>query len=493
MSAVLTRNPLDMAFERARAEAVADTRDTSLEQVVAGQLADSGARTCVQIIGDALHAFAVRVATARAAGRTLDLQYYAWFGDVTGRLLTNEVLKAADRGVKVRLLLDDSNVLTADRQLAVLAAHPNIAVRLFNAAKWRKLGRLGLVLEFVLGGWHLNHRMHNKCWIADDRMVITGGRNIGDAYFDASHEVNFRDLDMLIAGEAAHQATGLFDAYWHSPLSRSINDILGLRAKRRQLRRLRRRLAGVVGSEEARPYLARVAESWQEILNEHRVLLPVDDVRIVADPPAKAEGRPVEGLASWITDELMEARERITLISPYFVPGETGVAHIEQLRRRGVEVTVITNSLAATDVVVVHSGYARYRPRLLQAGVRLFELKHTGHPEGGVFGSKGASLHTKALVVDDSRIFVGSFNLDPRSRTINTEMGAFAERRELAEQVRAEAARLTDPIRSYEVTLHGNRLAWTDDQGTVHAEPDASLGRRTMACIVRFLPIEAQL
>lgn len=465
--------------------------DTMVEKLL------DGAPTGVALLPGGLEAFMVRAASARAAGRTLDLQYYRWSDDVTGGLMAREVLRAADRGVRVRMLLDDSYVLGVDRRIALLSAHPRIEVRLFNTARLRWLGQVALAVEFALGGWHLNHRMHNKAWVADGRLALVGGRNIADAYFDGAGDFNFRDLDLLIAGEAARQAQAVFDSYWASSLARPVEQFrlaAGLGAA--ALAAFRAELDAIPDSGKARPYLRALAETRRQFLDQERPLLPAaDTVRVLADPPAKAKGRGVPGgLAPALDALLREARREAVLISPYFVPGKAGMRVLEALVRRGVRVTVITNSLAATDVVAVHAGYARYRPRLVDLGIDLYELKRSGAHGKGVFGSRGASLHTKALMVDRDLVFVGSFNLDPRSANLNTEMGAVARHPGLAEQLVLEQHRLSDPGRSYRVGRGPKgRLTWTDAGGTTLHEPEAPWGRRVIARLVRWLPIEAQL
>ncbi|MBK1660796.1 hypothetical protein CKO45_21470 [Paracraurococcus ruber] len=213
---------------------------------------------------------------------------------------------------------------------------------------------------------------------------------------------------------------------------------------------------------------------------------------------ARRRARAAGGIGPEAADALRAAQREALLVSPYFVPGEAGLALLLDLRRRGVRVSVVTNSLAATDVVAVHGGYARYRHALLAAGVELFELKASGDEHASLLGSRGASLHTKAFVVDGRLVCVGSFNLDPRSAALNTEMGVFAEDPALARELRAEHARLADPARSWRVALAEGRLAWTartagGAMATVRHEPAASLRRRAIASLVRLLPLEAQL
>jgi putative cardiolipin synthase len=467
---------------------------SELDGIVADALARAEAATGIALLPLGLEGFMARVSTARTAGHSLDLQYYTWMEDTTGRLLAREALRAADRGVRVRLLLDDSYALSGDALLATLSAHARIEVRLFNTRRFRFLGQFGLALEFALGGWHLNHRMHNKCWVADGKLAIVGGRNISDAYFDAAGDFNFRDLDLIIAGEAASQAQAVFDSYWSSSLACPVERFrAGRDLSAAALEALRTRLDEAPEEEKAKPYLKEL-EHTRASLREVE-LMPADGaVRVLADPPAKAKGRGITGcMAPAIAAALMSAKHEALVVSPYFVPGEGGMAIFEALVKRGVKVTVVTNSLAATDVVAVHAGYARYRPRLLELGVTLFELKRTTKRNGGVFGSKGASLHTKALAIDSEHVFIGSFNIDPRSARLNTEMGAFVDHAELAAQLHAEHQRLTEPDRSYRVWMQGRKMLWTDEDTTTPHEPEAPIGRRILARLVKWLPVEAQL
>lgn len=460
----------------------------------------------VALMPDGLTAFAARVAAARAATASLDVQYYIWRGDMTGGLLAREVLHVAERGVRVRMLLDDMYAVGAERVLTALDAHARIEVRLFNATRWRRFGPPGLALEMLLGGWHLNRRMHNKLWIVDGRLAIAGGRNIGDEYFDGSGTFNFRDLDLTILGEAASQAQKIFDRYWRHPLSQPLRRISRAAYRRRASRRLMARLDAATRSPEARPFIERlqsdpaVARLAAGGAPCRLIPVPPSAIEVVADPPEKAKGKAVPGvgLAHAVLGALRSARREALLISPYFVPGPAGMALLEDLARRGVRISVITNSLAATDVVAVHGGYARYRERLLASGIVLHELKPS-HSEGAsVLGSRGASLHTKAFAIDGELAFVGSFNLDPRSVALNTEMGGFVRHPEVARQVRDEHDRLAAPARSWRVTREGRRrLRWTAEEGGVtvtrRREPDASLSLRILARVLRMLPIESQL
>lgn len=460
------------------------------------------------MVADGREAFALRAAAAQAARHSLDLQYYAWHSDLTGRLLAREALRAADRGVHVRMLLDDVFALGRERSLAALDAHPRVEVRLFNGTRWRRFGRLGFALELLLGGWHLNHRMHNKAWIADGQLAIAGGRNVGDEYFDAAETFNFRDLDLVVIGATAGAVAAAFERYWSSPFARRAGELSAACDAGGGLPALRTALEAAAHEPAAAAFLAACPDDAN--LSEHlgRRLIPVADgaMRVVTDPPEKARrglgarrrARAAGGLGPEVAEALRGARREALLISPYFVPGQAGLDLLLGLVRRGVRVSVVTNSLGATDVVAVHGGYARYRCRLLDAGVEIFELKPSGGEPASMFGSRGASLHTKALAVDDGLVCVGSFNLDPRSAALNTEMGIFADHPALAQALRAEHVRLVDPMRSWRVTLAHGRLAWIDRDAdgrrrVLSNEPGASLQRRILAGLIRLLPIEEQL
>lgn len=478
---------------------------TGLEQDVAAALGMAPPATSgVALLPEAAAAFALRVASARAAGRSLDLQYYMWRGDVTGQLLACEVLAAADRGVKVRLLLDDVYALGRERTLAALDAHPLIEVRLFNGTRWRRFGRLGFLLELAFGGRHLNRRMHNKSWIADDRLAVVGGRNLGDAYFGLAGRgsIRFRDLDLALAGPAAHQATRVFQRYWTSPLARPARLVAATAERAGGLPALRAVLAGADDRPAADALLAGAEAPLRAQLDRALTLLPPDAIQVVADPPEKAKrglrarkaARAAGGIAAEIADALRAARQEALLISPYFVPGRAGMALLGELRARGVRVSVITNSLAATDVVAVHGGYAKYRRALLAMGATLFELKPEWRDTPpSLLGSRGAALHTKAFAVDGRLGFVGSFNLDPRSAALNTEMGCFVRDAGIAAGIAAEHTRLADPAMSWQVMLEGGELVWRDGPALAPREPGAGIWRRLLAGLVRRLPVEEQL
>jgi len=445
------------------------------------------------LVADSFDAFATRILTARAATRSLDLMYYIWHDDQTGRLLLQEVVRAAERGVKVRMLLDDINPRASDAAYMALNNHPNIELKLFNPSSLRN-GNIFRPLELVSRMFALTRRMHTKAWIADGSVAIVGGRNIGDAYFDAA-DTNFRDLDLLLLGPAVDQTAGIFEAYWNCTAARPIHLLHAVNAGKH---------GDIAGHIEAQGELLTPLgdrQSIAEFIAARSDMYWTNKVRVIADPPEKVTGRRKR---NWLMKELMpiiqKAAKSLEIVSPYFIPGRVGCNVLRELTQRGVIVAVLTNSLAATDVAAVHGAYSNYRRRLLRYGVKLFELQpFDGRRDLSVFGSKGASLHTKAFAVDDRIGFVGSFNFDPRSVSLNSEMGVLFEDQNLVAELRRRFELEKSPATSYRVFLdrHG-MLGWegeNDDGEIQHVshEPEAGIFRRLIAGVVRWLPIESQL
>lgn len=462
---------------------------------------DDARLTALALVQSNMGAFAVRVATARAAGRSLDLMYYMWNADLTGRLMMREVLAAADRGVRVRLLLDDLGVTMSDRIFHAIDSHPNMELRLFNPTKAREnMFRRGI--ELVLRFRSVNRRMHNKAWIADGRALIIGGRNIGDAYFGAAEAANFRDFDVLAHGKAVSDAEEIFDDYWNSAVAIPVRSLLAKRPSR--LARLRRKLDRLATSDAARPYLQKVESLHHDgqFLMADR-LHTVSSATVLADPPEKAAGKRRSGhnyLMENLLPVLEGAKHKLKITSPYFIPGQKGVETLSRLSASGVCVSVLTNSLAATDVAAVHAGYARYRRPLLLNDVKIHELRSLAdqHNALSLRGSGQASLHTKAFTRDGETGFIGSLNFDPRSMSLNTEMGVLFNSPELASAMDDIFKQETSREMSFELALNTKRrLIWT---GLVKGrprlygnEPYASLSRRGIALVMGILPLESQL
>ena len=469
--------------------------ETGLDRVIEPLILAHSEESGLRLISDNIDAFAVRAHAARAAGRSLDLQYYYWRDDLTGGLLGREVLAAADRGVRVRILLDDINARGGNDVYLAYDSHPNIEVRLFNPALSRD-STLARGMDMALRAVTVTRRMHNKAWIADGRVAIVGGRNIGDAYFGASDTANFRDLDVLMLGPAVSQTASIFDRFWNSPVVlpiRSLSDPEG-----RALARLRAQLANAASSEPAKLYLSRLKEeNAAEALLAARPIHWTASAEVISDPPEKVLD---VGQQSWLNETIdpviNSATETLEITSPYFIPGEEGAESLRRLVERGAEVKVLTNSLAATDVAAVHGAYANYRQALLEAGIRLFELKAESRPGRiSLFGSSNASLHTKAFTVDNRTGFIGSFNFDPRSISLNTEMGVLFDHTELAAEVEREFLTHIGPSHAYRLSIENGALQWNGapDSPPEHNEPGASYWRRFVATVTGLLPIESQL
>ncbi len=450
---------------------------------------------------DGVEAFALRGLSARAAERSLDVQYYIWHDDIMGWVLARELVRAADRGVRVRLLLDDMDARANNFALAGLDAHPNIEVRLFNPFASRK-GAARKGWELMTGFSRINHRMHNKAWIADNRIAVTGGRNIGDEYFSASDEVNFVDTDFAVAGPAVAELSAAFDRYWNSAAVWPVAALSPELVTPETLATLRAR-----GEDHAREV---AASPWVQSIGDNEAFQRVREGRLEfqwtprwqvwADDPLKAMKAPDPMARSTVlrgfTQAMQETRSKITLISPYFVPGPAGSDGLVGAVRTGRRVSILTNSLAANDVAAVHGGYSKYRERLVDGGVALWELKPSPaqSADHSLFGSSGASLHTKAAVLDEDTVFVGSFNLDPRSVSLNCEQGVLATHPALAAELSALFARMTDGEHAWRVGRDANgKLQWSDGTRTEHRDPDASTSRRFTAWLLRWLPFDAQL
>ncbi|MEJ2501785.1 MAG: phospholipase D-like domain-containing protein [Gemmatimonadota bacterium] len=344
--------------------------------------------------------------------------------------------------------------------------------------------------------------MHNKTWIADNRLAVVGGRNLGDEYFGASEDVNFFDLDFAMVGPVVREASESFDRYWNASVTRTMRELDPAAVTPEALAGVREILAAQAEEAEASRYAAEVRadDAVQRLVAGDWPMEWADEWRFVADDPRKVSMGPedldTDEVAGVLVAAAEGAREALTLISPYFVPGPLGTRILTSAARAGKRVRVLTNSLVANDVVAVHGGYSRYRDRLLGDGVALWELKPLlgSRPRARARGTSRASLHTKALTVDGRIVFVGSYNIDPRSRFLNCEQGVLVESPELSRQLEALFERQTAGAHAWAVTLRpGKRLRWTDGTKEYQSEPTATLSRKLQSWAARVLPIEAQL
>lgn len=441
-------------------------------------------------------AFNTRVALARRAQHSLDVQYYLVHDDETGRALLRELQNAAARGVRVRLLIDDIATQTQDQTLLRLARQTNIEVRLFNPFAWGRSSLATRILSSLGDLKRVNHRMHNKSFIADNCMAITGGRNIGDEYFMHGSASNFIDLDVFAAGAIVGDLSDVFDRYWNSsytyPVATLVRFDQALADKAAQMMAAGAPATmldadGLVARDEP---VAPGSPSLTQEIDAGRLRLEWAPARVVADDPSKVAGvsdTTVGTTASGMLMSLMQgAQSEVTVVSPYFVPGKPGMALMRALHARGVRMAVLTNSLAATDAPLVHIGYAHYRPEMLALGVHLYELSPTGGQRTGkarVFGSSRAKLHAKTAIIDRQSLFVGSINLDARSARENTEQGLIIQSPALAGEV---LQMLTDDHGESAFRLqlgadhHSIEWVGTDNgvETIFHDEPDASLWLR---------------
>jgi len=441
---------------------------------------------------EGLDAFAARVLLAGAAEHTLDVQYYIWHHDMSGTLLLEALHRAADRGVRVRLLLDDNNTAGLDPWIVALDAHTNIEVRLFNPFKHRRWRVLDYLVDFA----RVNRRMHNKSFTADGQATIIGGRNVGDEYFGAGQDISFVDLDVIAVGPVVQEVTRDFERYWTSGSAVPAAHVVAPAAGSAHVD-IEAAAQHVEHDPVGVKYIHAVARApFVRDLLEGNLRLEWANVHMVSDDPAKGLARAPDDSMLWNRlKEIMDSPKReLELVSPYFVPGEEGVKELTGLERAGVKITVLTNALEATDVPAVHAGYAKRRKPLLAAGIKLYELKRL--PGGrsargsGLFGSSSSSLHAKTFAVDRTRLFVGSFNFDPRSARLNTEMGFVIDSPALANVV-ADACTQRVPEMSYKVSLTASgALQWTDGNQRFNSEPGTSLGRRLLVRFLALLPIE---
>lgn len=482
--------------EHSASSPLPDFSDTRLLHSVLPRVRLHPGKSGIVELRDGRDAFAARALLADAAERTLDIQYYIWRNDMSGTLLFDALRRAADRGVRVRLLLDDNNTGSLDPVLSALDAHPQIEVRLFNPFTMRRWRVLNYFTDFA----RLNRRMHNKTFTADNQVTIVGGRNVGDEYFDAHQDFAFIDLDVLAIGPVVEDVSADFERYWQCASSYPAEVVLP-RVERAELDKVARAAAAVLASPESAAYARALQTSpFVHDLLEGTLGYRWAVTHMASDDPAKGLGRrgPRGTLLQRLEQVLGTPRQELELISPYLVPTREGTRTLASLARQGVKITILTNSLAATDVTAVHAGYAKRRHELLESGITIYELmrtsSHRARGDRKLSGSSGASLHAKTFSVDRARVFVGSFNLDPRSAELNTEMGFIIECPELAENI---AAGLTNrfPERSYRVESRaGGRLAWVElrESGEIvhNREPGASWWRKGIVALLALLPIE---
>lgn len=475
-----------------RTEALGDVGQTRLARLAAqpspGTPGPAAGASGFRLLPEGEFAYDARIALARNAEKSLDVQYYLVQNDPLGRLLLRELRDAALRGVRVRLLVDDLYAAGEDDLYRGLAAYPNAQVRIFNPFPVRA----GSVTSRVLFSMHefgrINHRMHNKLFVADNSFAVSGGRNVAAEYFMRSEEANFVDLDVLSSGPVVREFSRAFDLYWNSPYVYPIEQLVRAGTTREAAQRRFDELVREANPDiplRERDVLLRTPVSVQLERGEvERIYAPA---RVVVDHPDKITREGEERRRGSVLETVLQlfgqSRRNITIVSPYFIPGEKNVETMRQAHAAGVRIVLLTNSLGATDEPLVYWRYARYREAMLRAGVTIYELSPSlvrASGEFGMFGRSLGRLHAKLAIIDEKQLFVGSMNLDGRSALLNTEVGLIVDSPELVADVRR--LQIRDDVRSaYRLRLRGDGpgVEWLEHtaEGTirVHAdEPDAT-------------------
>ncbi len=487
--------------------ALTNTAETTLGKAVADELKSNPGLSGFYLLSSGLDAFAARALMANSAEHSIDAQYYLLHDDMVGLLFLSSLLTAADRGVRVRLLVDDMALNDRkDLGMAALNAHPQVEIRVFNPFT-RKSSR---ILQILTHFDDVTRRMHNKSFTVDNQIAVVGGRNIGNEYFEADPDLAFGDLDLLAVGPVVKEISASFDKYWNSDRSYPIALLLGHSEPSKDLDKLRDALTEFVAQQHDSDYLQALRKS-DLISNIKQGKLELDwgAAHILYDDPAKVtSGRDQTDLhlSTQLAPLISRVNREMTIFSPYFIPGRKGVENLEKLRSQGVRVRILTNSLASTDVSAVHAGYSKYRKYLLRAGVELYEVDNTLTSEQrkknkGSEGSSKASLHAKSFVLDRQEVFIGSLNLDPRSLVENTEIGLYLESEDIALEMNEWFDQNIDNV-AFRLTLEadarGNEiLVWYRKQGNEEirytTEPNTSFWRRFGVGFLKILPIESLL
>lgn len=503
---------------------VAKTASTALahpEETRLGRLFDQAARAHAghsgfRIIPVGADGFLTRMQMINAAERSLDLQYFIFRGDETGRLLTGAVLRAADRGVRVRVLIDDAETEAGDEQITRLAAHPSVEIRLFNPFTYRGHSKLFRSIEFMFNASRLDYRMHNKLLVVDNAMALLGGRNIGDQYFQINPESQFADEDVFAAGPIVPQLSRSFDEYWNSPLSIPVAALAGKKPSHAELNEHRDALNEQHQELKASgvDYVRRVAtgEPFEGMVSG-RLPLTWAPAQLVYDSPDKrkvVQGAMVGQLMQRpVANTTLAVQSELLMVTPYLIPGNEGMRLFKQLRQRNVRVRILTNSLESTTVLLAHSGYMHYRVPLLEQGVELYEVRSLlGNAKGS--GQSAAisrfgnySLHAKLFVFDRRKVFIGSMNFDQRSMHLNTEIGLIIDSPALARQIALRFDAMVQPVNSYRLTLRPSEtgkapgLVWhTEENGKAveyDEEPARNAEERIKAHTLSLLPLDKEL
>lgn len=493
-------------INRSESQALSNTGETKLGQMVSELTREHPDKSGSFLLTTGLDAFVARVALAHVAEQSIDVQYYLYHNDLVGHLFTDQLLKAADRGVRVRLLVDDMALANDDKSASALDEHPNMEVRIFNPFS-RKVGRTS---QFITRFGSVTRRMHNKSFTVDNQVTILGGRNIGNEYFEADPDLAFADLDVLTLGPVAQKVSSSFDRYWNSELSYPASSLVDEPPTSEEIAAARRKLTDFVEGHESSVYIQALKNSaLAQRIRNHELEYDWGNAVVLYDQPEKILHSTTQTeyhMSPQLEPYLNGIDKELTIFSPYFVPGKVGTKYLTDLVKKGVRVRILTNSLASNDVGVVHAGYAKYRRPLLRGGVELYELnkkltKFQRKEKKGSTGSSKASLHTKSFIFDREQVFIGSLNLDPRSVEQNTEIGVILDSPGIPIGM---AEWFDENINKVAFKLKLNRDVEGDEaiswHGTVNGEektfwvdPYTGFWRRFGLGFVGLFPIESQL
>jgi len=492
---------VDFDYPKTESVAIQDTDETYLGKGLEGEVeAHQPGYSGFFPISDGIDALSVRLLLAERAERSIDAQYYLLKDDIVGRAFISVLLKAADRGVRVRLLLDDVFTSGYDAGMAGLDSHPNFEIRIFNPFANRSARFMDGITSFS----RVNRRMHNKSFTVDNQMTLIGGRNIADEYFGAREDAKFGDLDVLAVGPVVNDVSVMFDSYWNHERAAPIaafakmpdDPAAELERIRIELEESNQQIAESNYAEAVREQVLEYIETDDSVFIWAPYTLAVDS----PDKAFKSKAAEAASIKTPLRESLLSAQSEIVVLSPYFVPRKSGIEAFSEIQSRGVDVAIITNSLAANNQSSVHAGYAPSRKPLLRSGVKIFEVRADADVSGSqIVAASGAkaTLHTKAFIVDRKEVFIGSFNFDPRSANINTELGVIIRSPELAEQL---AARIDAALaeQTYEVFLdEKGKLRWrgleNGQEVILEKEPQTKWSQRFSAGFMRILPIRGQL
>ena len=460
-------------------------------------LASAHPRSGVSLLADPDEALQSRLHLAALAQSTLDLQYYLWQGDDSGLALTYEVLRAAERGVRVRILLDDIYHSGRDSAYQTLDSHPNVEVRLFNP-----MGNRGSVkqMNYAVGKSTFNYRMHNKIFLVDGVAAILGGRNIGDEYFGRDASFNFQDMDAIVVGEVAADAGEAFDLFWNAELAipvAAFNQRASQTLTEEQTARL------VAARERVRPAMEQNQETTTRAdwLQRFARDLLWTEAEILVDRPDRSSEFPDSAFTTFTGDAHAQPRESAVIQTAYLIPNGPTLTHLRQFVAQGIDIRILTNSAQSNNHSSVHAYYAPYRQKLLEGGVDLYELQGTGSLAAYLDRAgedAHAGLHTKAMVIDDRVAVIGSYNMDPRSRVWNSEIALVVANRDFAAEVLAEMARDFAPEAAWQLSLDdAGALVWSGvsagERVQLQKDPGSSQWDRFLWSMMRIFRLENEL